>query len=44
MMFAEYGIEVYETMCSVWIQDVEDSGGKDAERDSSMIRVRACVE
>lgn len=42
MMFTECGMEVYETMDTVWIE--EDTGGYNAERSSSMIRIRACVE
>lgn len=37
MIFTECGMKVYETMDTVWIE--EDTGGYNAERSSSMIRI-----
>ena len=42
-MFEECGMEVYESVGTVWVDEV-DNGGHSAERTSSMIRVRASVE
>ncbi|KAF8425213.1 hypothetical protein EV426DRAFT_573443 [Tirmania nivea] len=42
MMFAECGMEVYETMGTVWVE--EEGGERNARRMNSVIRVRACVE
>ena len=45
MMFAESGMEVYETVSTVWIDEDNALDSKHtAERTSSMIRVRACME
>ena len=41
-MFGECGMEVYESMDTVWVE--EDNCRYNAEKTSSMIRVRACVE
>ena len=41
-MFAECGMEVYETMGVVWVE--EEDSKYSTEQTSSMIRVRACVE
>ena len=42
-MFKETGMEVYETMATICVEEEENSR-HGAERTSSMIRVRACVE
>jgi len=42
-MFAECRMEVYETMGVVWVEE-ENSGGRNAERASTAIQVRANTE
>jgi len=43
MMFAECGMEVYETMGAVWVEE-ESSCGRNAGRASTAIQVRASTE
>ena len=43
-MFAECGMEVYETIDAVWIEDSEETSGRNTEKINSVIEVRECVE
>ena len=42
MMFAECGIEIYETIGNVWVK--EEGSGQNIEVTSSVIQVRESVE
>jgi len=42
-MFAECGMEVYETMGAVWVEE-ESGGGRNSERASTTIQVRASTK
>ena len=43
-MFEKSGMEVYETMGTVWIEEETSYGIQDIERSNSIIRVRAYAE
>ena len=43
-MFEKSGMEVYETMGTVWIEEERSYGIQDIERSNSIIRVRAYAE